>query len=56
MGWLSDAEVAAWTERTCREQGVEVSVTDPDTLGQISVLLGGPGRDAAEGRAADRAA
>lgn len=35
-----EREVQEWTERTCREQGVPVKVTDPATLRKVATLLG----------------
>lgn len=33
-------ELEEWVERTCREQGVPVKVTDPATLQKVAVLMG----------------
>lgn len=32
-------DIAAWTERSCAAQGIEVKVTDPETLRTVAVLL-----------------
>lgn len=39
-------------ERTCREQGVSVEVTDPDALRRIAALLTPPERRRGGGRTA----
>jgi hypothetical protein len=35
------AEVAEWVRRSCAEQGVPVTVTDPATIKKVVVLLRG---------------
>lgn len=42
-----DAELVAWLEQTCREQGVPVKVEDPSAVADVVALL-------AEGREAVR--
>ena len=37
---LSEADLVAWVERSCQVQGVQVKVTDPFVLRDVSVLLG----------------
>ena len=56
MAGVTPEQVRAWVEASCAEQGVEVAVSDPATVVRIVVLLGGPGRAAADRRAAARAA
>jgi hypothetical protein len=54
MGKLSPEVVRAWVERSCAQQQVPVTVSDPVTLARIGVLLGRGGSAAPGGGAAAR--
>jgi len=40
--------VRRWVEKTCAEQGVEVAVSDPQTIAKLVALLGVPTSAAVE--------
>lgn len=40
---MNPVDLAAWVARSCEAQGVPVKVTDPVTLRDVVVLLGGSG-------------
>ena len=52
VGRLSDAELLAWVEASCKAQGVPVKVTDPGIVRDICALLGAGAAD--DGRARQR--
>ena len=37
---LDPSDVLRWVQRTCSEQGVPVTITDPRVLATVAVLLG----------------
>ena len=37
---LDPSDVFRWVQRTCSEQGVLVTITDPRVLATVAVLLG----------------
>ncbi len=52
---LSPEALAAWVTASCQAQGVPVKVTDPGTVDQVRVLLGGtPTEIPAQARSARR--
>lgn len=42
MAALTREEVAEWLAASCEHQGVDVSVTNAETLGRIAAVLGPP--------------
>lgn len=37
---FTSAQVEEWLEASCRKQGVEVEISETDTLAQVACLLG----------------